>query len=744
MLVSSHSPEIFISYKREPASIRLVKELITYLEEAFPHLRVVWDEEELNTGASISAYMDRLTKGDFIIFILSPAFLESPWCMYELALTADYTDYKERVFHLMFPGLNIGSAGDVAKITKYWQQKWKELKQDIDEIAALNEEHVANEFLDELRIASEVVKGSAKALLHMRRTMGLTVDDQGIVNRDALQGFLNGWIKPKKESIASTVDVSNLVNSHTLLIILNLPTAKMFSPYFQKIDLGNLHRKIETLKSYHSGGFKEIGMNLVVDNYIQITGVPATHGKFPVSILLSFASDGFLAAQDYLLNGEIDIVLNPDGFQVYEEMVSTRSNNTSESLDVSPTLPILRVRLNIPNGKVGMDYKQKIDISPLDRSISSLNEFKSEGFAHFGLKFDYDIDLVISGSPTHIGKFPFSIMLHFVREGDRPAQKYKLEGEIEIHPNPMIISKEIEPDDSLPYPKPHLASAIWNMGGRTSIAASRRGILHANLGRYREDDFKLSSNKSHDWYIMAVAGGDGSGLYSHRGAQIAVERAVEVLSLKLDTVLNDDLGKLGSTWIHDPTDQLHREIRSRIHGALSQAAFAGYRAICEEANTLNEPTSTFETTLILTIVRKYDFGYFVGTWQVGDGAMVIMQESNYFNLMGHPEYRQANGQPRFLTRPEVWIDDISVLKRIDFDVVEDFTAIILMTGGVFRPKFGSVFDYLQQDDWDKFWAELNEKVAFDNNNYSATDQLLDWLSFEVEGEIDDRTIAILF
>lgn len=189
------SKELFISYKREPASTRLAQALRAHVAQHFPWVKVVLDETGLRTGASIKAYMDRLTQGDHIIFLLSPAFLDSPWCMYELALTADYADFRERVFHVRLPGVEIGSANAVAQITKAWQKRWKDLKDDMAEIAGENPEHLAPEFEEELRIAGEIVKGSGRALLHMRGTMGMSADAQGELDWGELQGYLQGWIK---------------------------------------------------------------------------------------------------------------------------------------------------------------------------------------------------------------------------------------------------------------------------------------------------------------------------------------------------------------------------------------------------------------------------------------------------------------------------------------------------------------------------------------------------------------------
>jgi formylglycine-generating enzyme required for sulfatase activity len=187
--------ELFISYKREPASIRLAQALKAHVEEHFLWVHAVLDETGIPTGASIQAYMDRLTKGNYIIFLLSPAFLESHWCMYELALTADYADFRERVFHVRFPGIQIDTAGDVLRITDAWQQRWEELKTGMEKIASRHKDHLAAEFEEELRIAGEIVKGSGRALLHMRGTMGVQADAQGELDWAVMQSYLRGWIK---------------------------------------------------------------------------------------------------------------------------------------------------------------------------------------------------------------------------------------------------------------------------------------------------------------------------------------------------------------------------------------------------------------------------------------------------------------------------------------------------------------------------------------------------------------------
>ncbi len=193
--MSAVKKELFISYKREPVSTRLANDLKALIEKTFPFLQVMLDTKEVRTGASIKSYMDRLTQGNYIIFLLSPEFLDSHWCMYELALTADYADFKDRVFHVRLPGVQIGSPGEVAKITKAWSQRFAELKADMEDIAGIEEDHLAPEFADQLRIAGAIVRGSGRALLHLLDTVGLAADANGEINWTEMLEYLRAWVQ---------------------------------------------------------------------------------------------------------------------------------------------------------------------------------------------------------------------------------------------------------------------------------------------------------------------------------------------------------------------------------------------------------------------------------------------------------------------------------------------------------------------------------------------------------------------
>jgi hypothetical protein len=98
--------------------------------------------------------------------------------------------------------------------------------------------------------------------------------------------------------------------------------------------------------------------------------------------------------------------------------------------------------------------------------------------------------------------------------------------------------------------------------------------------------------------------------------------------------------------------------------------------------------------------------------------------------------------------PEIIQKDLYT--RIRFEIIEDFTALILLTDGVADPKFETDANLNKIEKWDELWYDLNGnnedkiKVDFSKDNKQIADQLLEWLNFWSKGNHDDRTIAILF
>lgn len=95
--------------------------------------------------------------------------------------------------------------------------------------------------------------------------------------------------------------------------------------------------------------------------------------------------------------------------------------------------------------------------------------------------------------------------------------------------------------------------------------------------------------------------------------------------------------------------------------------------------------------------------------------------------------------------PEIFKDAASLYQRLRFNIVNDFTALFLMTDGVSDPKFETDANLNNPDKWDTLWNDLKENgVELTDDNEAAKDQLLNWLDFWSPGNHDDRTIAILY
>jgi serine/threonine protein phosphatase PrpC len=273
------------------------------------------------------------------------------------------------------------------------------------------------------------------------------------------------------------------------------------------------------------------------------------------------------------------------------------------------------------------------------------------------------------------------------------------------------------------------------------VAASQRGRSHAIEGKPRDDDFALHFDEKTKCYIIVIADGAGSAKYSRKGSQIACNTAMNICKENLLT--NKDV------LLKHHKKEPDNEIKKVFQDTISMAVFEAYKAILNEAQEKNYSFKDFATTLILSVCKKNRYGWLVAAWWVGDGGIGIYnKESQQLKILGNPDSGEFAGQTRFLTMPDIIKNEL--YNRIKFEVVEDFTAIILMTDGVTDPKFETDANLNRIEKWNALWDDLNgnnedkTKVDFTDDNEQSAEQLLKWLDFWSKGNHDDRTIAILF
>lgn len=411
--------------------------------------------------------------------------------------------------------------------------------------------------------------------------------------------------------------------------------------------------------------------------------------------------------------------------------------------------------LRLPNGTVGKPYSATLDIPEGMVEVVGLTIASDTG-----LSADYDGDhIVVSGTPLSVGDTELIVSYNppGLFDGE-PASTLRIP--VAFNPDPRSLWKNIPTSTDIPFYKPdtHAQYLKVECGADGSprkdiVAASSRGRSHAQEGKARDDDFRLFHCPDSDWYIIAVADGAGSARFSRKGSEIACNTVVDYCKGKL---LDNQPFEDAVRAYHDHTDDIdaRKRLFSFVYDIVGNGAFLAHKAInaASDANPDTKPKD-FATTLMFAICKRFDFGWFVANYWVGDGAACIYsRDKGLAKLLGVPDEGEFSGQTRFLTMPEIFRDPQKVADRLRFGIYEDFTALLLMTDGVSDPMFETDVNLNSPAKWDELWDTLAKGFPSDNipgvdlsdDNEAAKDQLLRWLDFWSPGNHDDRTIAILY
>lgn len=411
-------------------------------------------------------------------------------------------------------------------------------------------------------------------------------------------------------------------------------------------------------------------------------------------------------------------------------------------------------KIAIPNASVGKEYKIEVPFN-----IDGVSEYCVEGVDDTGLSIDKtENGFIISGTPTKSGTFP--LLIKYRHEVSLLGTNLERKVDLIINPDPRSLWKNIPVDPNIEYPKADEQADYVKVPSKDGsprkdiVAASKRGRSHANEGKPRDDDFRLYHNDENDWYVIAVADGAGSAKYSREGSRIACETAVNhcINELKNSSKFEENILQY-NMFKDDSENEARKYVGDDIYKLIGTAAFKAHKAIDEEAEKKGVASKLYATTLLLAIAKKFEFGWFVATFWVGDGAICLYTEDNNGEqpqavLLGVPDEGEYAGQTRFLTMPEIFKDSTALYQRLRFKIVNDFTALFLMTDGVSDPWFETDSNLLNPDKWRAFYKEIQDNkehpVNLEDDNENAKDELLSWLDFWSPGNHDDRTIAILY
>jgi hypothetical protein len=151
---------VYVSYKHDGQSKAVVEQLQAACESRGIELRR--DTTSIGYKGSIRQYMDELGAGGCVIVVLSDAYLESQYCMYELLEVEKNREFHDRVFPVVLRGTAIHRPVDRVKFIKHWEHEVKALNpaiRDIETGAHLQNLHEDLDLYADIRRAIDGLMG---------------------------------------------------------------------------------------------------------------------------------------------------------------------------------------------------------------------------------------------------------------------------------------------------------------------------------------------------------------------------------------------------------------------------------------------------------------------------------------------------------------------------------------------------------------------------------------------------------
>jgi hypothetical protein len=406
---------------------------------------------------------------------------------------------------------------------------------------------------------------------------------------------------------------------------------------------------------------------------------------------------------------------------------------------------IIQQPVKVLNATVGKPYETKFDLSKFN--WKDITAFELKGLEEIGLRYD-EKTKQLTGTPTQSGDVKISFL--FKIEGqpeDAPFNEKVIT--LIINPDPKSLWKNLESDKNDPYWKEDNVTVFAPLGGRHILASSKRGRSHANVGSFREDDFAFAELEN-GWSLVVVADGAGSAKLSRKGSAIACDGVIEYFRDKASAESMAGFDELLQQHKKNSGDDTQKKLNHFVYNNLGKAAFHVHKKLEAFAAKEGVALKDLNSTLILTLFKKYDIGYALLSFGVGDCPIAVLNKPvTEVILMNWLDVGEFGGGTRFITMPEIFQSD-KFATRFGFKLVDDFSYLMLMSDGIYDPKFVVEANLTNIKKWREFLADLggkNEdgvKVELRADNKEITQQFSNWMDFWSIGNHDDRTLAIVF
>ncbi len=422
---------------------------------------------------------------------------------------------------------------------------------------------------------------------------------------------------------------------------------------------------------------------------------------------------------------------------------------------------ILSLQIVIPNGTIGKNYSGHIDFEKLNLSDLIFEQF--EGLEEIGLYFNKTNDC-IEGIPSLSGDLKFTLLFK-VNGEDENEELNKKVIQLIVNPDPKSLWKDIPSDPTDQFWKEDDVSISDKIGEKNIVISSKRGRSHKNVGSFRDDDFAYAHFTKTGWSIVAVSDGAGSYSLSRVGSQIACNAVIDFFENHADSEKSKEFEDKIISYNETGEQSILKEIEVLAKQNLYRATVFVHNKIKADAeetfNThpelFNNPKAKsyldyYHATFIFALFKKYEFGYVILTFGVGDCPIAVMNiEQTETTLLNWLDVGEFGGGTRFITQSDIFHStEHPMATRFNFTIVQDFSYLFLMTDGIYDPKFVVEANLEKSEKWLEFMEDLKGKnedhvaVEFNPENTQIADQLSNWMDFWSQGNHDDRTLAIVY
>ena len=405
---------------------------------------------------------------------------------------------------------------------------------------------------------------------------------------------------------------------------------------------------------------------------------------------------------------------------------------------------IIQHPVRVLNATVGKPYETKFDFDKFD--WKDITAFEFDGLEEAGLHYD-EKTKQITGVPTQSGDRKITFKFKIGGQPENAPFNEKILTLI-INPDPKSLWKNLESNRNDPYWKEDDVTIFSSIGDRYILVSSKRGRSHANVGSFREDDFAFKE-LDNGWNIVVVGDGAGSAKASRKGSVIACNGIVDYFLHKTSIESMGEFDGLLQQYKKNG-GETQKKINLFVYNNLGKAVFQVHKQLEEFAAKEGISLKDLSTTLVFTLFKKYDIGYVLLSFGVGDCPMAVLNKDvSEVILLNWIDVGEFGGGTRFITMPEIFHDK-KFATRFTFKLVDDFSYLFLMSDGIYDPKFVVEANLSNIKKWQAFLSDLagkNEEgiqVELSAGNKEITNQFSSWMDFWSTGNHDDRTLAIVF